>query len=281
MQLPIHGIHLEVAQWGQGPAVMALHGAPGLLDHTYLRRALEPLGLPGRWILWDHRGSGQSEEGPLEALNHRRLVDDWAALREALGLGPVILLGHSYGGFFALEATLRYPDQVAALILCNSAPSHRFFGGFLESVRRLVSPESWRQLTDPILQGPQPHLSPQLAKVFGALLFARENVPRAEALLSGTVPHPAVSRRLAQETLATYDLEALLGQVPCPTLVVAGRHDRITAPHWSEAMARAIPKAELVLFQGSGHLPMVEEPQGFVRAVEGFFRAHHLLEPGF
>lgn len=279
MRLLIHGVHLEVAQWGQGPAVMALHGAPGLLDHTYLRRALEPLGLPGRWILWDQRGSGRSDEGPPEDLTHDQLVADWGGLREALGLGPVILLGHSYGGFFALEAALRHPDQVAALILCTSAPSHRFFDGFLESVGRFVPPEIWRRLTDPALQGPQPHLVRELVIAFGALLFARENVAQAQTLLAGTVPHPAVSRRLARETRASYDLEPFLGQVRCPTLVVAGRHDRITAPRWSEAMARAIPGAELVRFQASGHLPMVEEPEGFVQAVEGFLRAHNLLEP--
>lgn len=279
MRVPVHGVHLEVAQWGQGPAVMALHGAPGLLDHTYLHRALEPLGLPGRWILWDQRGSGRSDEGPAEVLTHRQMVADWAGLREALGLGPVILLGHSYGGFFALEAALRHPDHVAALILCTTAPSHRFFDGFLESVNRFVPPDAWRRLTDPTLQGPQPGLIEELAAAFGALLFARENPGLARVLLAGTVPHPAVAGRLARETRTSYDLEPLLGQVRCPTLVVGGLHDRITAPRWSEAMARAIPGAELVLFPSSGHLPMVEEPDGFAQAMERFLRSHNLLGP--
>ncbi|HEY8531401.1 MAG TPA: alpha/beta hydrolase [Limnochorda sp.] len=277
MRVSVHGVHLEVAQWGQGPAVMALHGAPGLLDHTYLRRALEPLGLPVRWILWDQRGSGRSDEGPPEGLTHRQMVADWAGLREALGLGPAILLGHSYGGFFALEAALRHPDQVTALILCTTAPSHRFFDGFLESVSRFVPQDAWRRLTDPALTGPQPSLIRELAAAFGALLFARENVALAERLLAGTVAHPAVARRLARETRASYDLEPLLGQIRCPTLVVGGLHDRVTAPRWSEVMARAIPGAELVLFPSSGHLPMVEEAALFARTVEAFLRRHRLL----
>ncbi|BAS26937.1 alpha/beta fold hydrolase [Limnochorda pilosa] len=278
MRATAGGVTLHYTEVGEGVPVLAPHGAPGLLDHTYLRQALEPLGLPIHWVLWDHRGSGRSEEGLLEAISHRQLVDDMESLRESLNLGQPVLFGHSYGGFFALEHALRCPGRASALILCNTAPSYRFFDEYLANVRRHVPQDAWSRLTDAALEGPQPALAGELARVFGALLFARTDVERARRLVEGSLPHPAVSRRLARETMRQYDLEPRLHEVRCPTLVLGGRHDRVCAPRFAEVMAAAIPGAKLVLFEGSGHMPMVEEPDRFAHAVRAFLDEHRLLD---
>lgn len=276
MQAEAGGIRLEYARWGRGVPAMAPHGAPGLLDHSYLRRALEPLGLPLAWVLWDHRASGRSEDGPPESLTHRQLVDDMESLRQRLGVERPVLFGHSYGGFFALEHVLRYPGRAAALILCNTAPSHRFFEPYMASVRHHVPREAWQRLTEPWAWGARPELASELAAVFGALFFADADTERARGLVEASVSHPAASRRLGRQTLDSYDLEPRLPEVRCPTLVLGGSHDRVCPPSFSEAMARAIPGAELVLFEESGHMPMVEEPVAFTRAVEAFLRGQGL-----
>jgi proline iminopeptidase len=55
-------------------------------------------------------------------VTHAQLADDAEGLRQHLGFGKVAVLGHSYGGFIALEYALRYPDSVSHLILLDTAP---------------------------------------------------------------------------------------------------------------------------------------------------------------
>jgi len=67
-----------------------------------------------------------------------------------------------------------------------------------------------------------------------------------------------------------FDVRAGLPTLTIPTLVVSGRQDWVTPVGESEKIARAIPGAELVIFDRSGHMPFIEEQEGFVAAVKQF-----------
>ena len=73
----------------------------------------------------DFRANGRST-GNGDGLTMQRLADDVDALREHLGAERMWLLGHSYGGFVALQYALSYPDHLHGLVLCDTdstAPS--------------------------------------------------------------------------------------------------------------------------------------------------------------
>ena len=73
-------------------------------------------------------------------------------------------------------------------------------------------------------------------------------------------------------TLAGIELGPLLGAVTAPTLVFAGRYDRICPPSVARRIALALPDARLVVFERSGHRPEVEEADRWFAEIEAFLR---------
>lgn len=99
-----------------------IHGGLGL-DHNYFRPWFDVLGDNIQLIYYDHRGNGCSEmTDGFEGITHETFADDAEQLRHHLGCDRIFLLGHSYGGFLAIEYALRYPNKLHVLILCNTAP---------------------------------------------------------------------------------------------------------------------------------------------------------------
>jgi pimeloyl-ACP methyl ester carboxylesterase len=103
--------------------------------------------------------------------------------------------------------------------------------------------------------------------------FADPRDPRIDemrAALGDAAYAPDVLRAAATESYGAIDVEARLGEVSHPVLVLAGRHDRTCSVAASEAMAAGLPDAELVVFEDSGHMTFVEENAAYLDAVRGF-----------
>ncbi len=106
------------------PTILLLHGGPGL-DHTVFRPAFEPLTEHAQLVMYDHRGSGRSEDGPKEKWTIDQWADDVAGVIKALGLKKPIVLGTSFGGFVAQRFAAKYPDYLSGLVLMSTAPKTR------------------------------------------------------------------------------------------------------------------------------------------------------------
>jgi proline iminopeptidase len=111
----INGARLFHTAVGSGDPCLTMHGGLGL-DHTHLHPWLDSLGDRLWLIFYDHRGNGRSERTEPETLTFGQFAADAEALRQELGLGEVVLLGHSYGGFIALDYALRYPESISRFI---------------------------------------------------------------------------------------------------------------------------------------------------------------------
>ena len=106
---------------GAGDAIplLTLHGGPGA-GHDYLE-PLEALAGDRPVVFFDQLGCGRSEQPDDHALWHiERFVEEVAAVRAALGLERIHLLGHSWGGWLAIEYMLGKPPGVESLILACS-----------------------------------------------------------------------------------------------------------------------------------------------------------------
>jgi pimeloyl-ACP methyl ester carboxylesterase len=88
--------------------------------------------------------------------------------------------------------------------------------------------------------------------------------------MAGAVYSPDVLRAAATEGYGHIEVEARLGDVRHPVLVLAGRHDRTCSVEAAEAIAGGVPDAELVVLEHSGHMGFVEEPEAYVAAVRRF-----------
>ena len=89
-----------------------------------MRPGLGPLRDLAQLVFVDLRGQGRSAPVPVETCTLEQMADDVAALCGRLGLDRPVLLGHSAGGFVALQAALRHPESFGGLILVNTMATH-------------------------------------------------------------------------------------------------------------------------------------------------------------
>jgi proline iminopeptidase len=218
----------------------------------------------------DHRGNGRSGRPPLEECTLDAMADDLEAVRRLLGLGPLIVLGVSFGGMVGLTYALRHPAGVARLIGCVTAAS----GDFVDDARRLARERATPQqmeIVEHMLDGTfrdEAHFREGFAAV--ASLYEHRSDPARDAAALPSVLNVAMLNWFFSTEVKRYDLRTRLGEVRAPTLVLTGRHDWICAPAHSDTLVRGIPGARQVMFEESGHRVIKEENERFVRVVTEF-----------
>src|SRR5438067_6482516 len=118
-----NGIMIYYKILGRGEPLMIVHGGPGA-SHDYFLPYLLPLARRHKLIFIDERGSGRSQklENPA-GYTIENMMEDVESVRQALGLGKINLLGHSYGGVLAQAYALKYQKNLAHLILGSTFQS--------------------------------------------------------------------------------------------------------------------------------------------------------------
>jgi proline iminopeptidase len=107
-----HGVMIYYKSFGRGKPLMLLHGGPGA-SHDYFRL-----------IFIDERGSGRSQSlENVSGYTVENMVEDVESVRQALGLGQISMLGHSYGGVLAQAYALKYQKNLSRLILASTFAS--------------------------------------------------------------------------------------------------------------------------------------------------------------
>lgn len=109
--------------------------------------------------------------------------------------------------------------------------------------------------------------------------FANPEDPRiaeyaAKVLAMNPRLAPEVLRVMSASGYGGLDVTGRLGNVPQPLLALAGRYDRTCPPEAGEEIARLAPHGELHIFEQSGHMPFVEQPEEFLDVVRRFLRRH-------
>jgi proline iminopeptidase len=274
-RLAVNGTTLYVETFGGGEPCLGLHGGPGT-DASGLNGSLGPLAGPLglRVILYDHRGHGRSEWVPVEQCTQDQLVADVEGVRQALGLGPVHVLGISWGGFLGLMYAARHPGAVRSLAVVGAAASRDFMARAEANARRQATPEEWaayRALWDGSLVDDEAYR--RAFDTIRPLYFHDRRLAAAANLArAATRYRVAVRNFVIHHEYARYDCRGELGRIACPTLVMVGRHDWICPVDQAEEIHRLVPGSELVIFERSGHSPQIEERDAFVQRLDAFFR---------
>ena len=176
----------------------------------------------------------------------------WRDLLDALGLEKPFIVGHSLGGWMAAELAVWYPERVGKLVLANAA-----------GIRVKGSP-----LGSLFAMNPQE-----------VLMACFDDIAAAAPLMPAEVNNDyLVSQYRQLTTLASlawnpgYDpkLERRLERVTCPTLVIWGRRDRLIPAVYGEVFHQRIAGSELVMLDGTGHMPMFEKPDEWSGAIGDF-----------
>ena len=263
----IEGTELYYVTAGEGLPCLVMHGGLGF-DHTYLHPWLDPLGDTLHLVYYDHRGNGRSGRPPQNRLTYQQFAADANALALHLGFDKVAVIGHSYGGFIALEFALRHPERLSHLILLDTAPRFDYVSEIEANARRMgatdevmaVLHEEW--LTNEAMRERFPMIWPLYFKHFDAEVGRR--------LLENTIV--SVEGRAREGETEAYNVAPRLGEIYIPTLVLVGREDFICPPSQAHILHEGIANSELVIFENSGHLPYIEEPEPFFTAVRDWMK---------
>src|SRR6266849_7877969 len=115
-----NGVLIYYTTLGRGAPLVIVHGGPGA-SHDYFLPYLLPLARHNRLIFIDERGSGRSQKlEDLSGYTVENMVENVEAVRIALRLGKITLLGHSYGGALAQAYALKYQKNLTHLILAST-----------------------------------------------------------------------------------------------------------------------------------------------------------------
>ena len=256
----------------QLPVAMVIHGGPGG-DHTGFKPAMSPLSSTMQLVYFDHRGQGRSAKGDPARYTLDENVEDMEALRRLLGLGPIVSIGTSYGGMVAMAHAARYPEAISKLILIVTA-SH---GGFVPVAQQFLrdhgSPEQQR-VCERLWAGTF-ETAEQMAEyyaVMGPLYSRRYDAVTAEGVRGRSTYSPEPLNRAFGPggVLRQFDLRGEIAGITAPTLVLAGRHDWICPPQFSEEIHTLIPNAQLRIFENSSHSIRADEPAALNAAIRSF-----------
>ena len=271
------GAKLYTRTFGKGKPLLVIHGGPGL-SQDYLLPQLNQLAETHRVIFYDQRGGGRSTgEITSETMTVERFVKDIEAIRNAMGLERFCILGHSWGGFIAMQYAIAHPEAVEKLILSNSIPAtSKETLLFAQEARRRFTPfaeEMSRVENSPaFLQGDPQAREKQLRLLFSVFVHATRDVELLSLRMTPTASqnYSKINPIFTKGTLLQpYDLTEKLKELKIPTLIIHGEADPIPLSS-AEQIHQAIPNSQLVLIKACGHFPYVEQPQSFFNTLNEF-----------
>lgn len=275
-------LYYEMAGPEDAPAILALHGGPGIGDGRKPKRAFEPLAGEYRLVVPDHRGCGRSAGVP--PYTNERFARDVEALREHLGPAEVVLIGGSYGGFVALEYASRWPDRLAGIVLRDTAASSEYDRRARERARErlpelraadLDVPAITEVELDRVMDG-EVRSEEEFRRVFHGMapLYAPDlesfDAAAARERIDDLRFRHETHNRVFSEVFPEMDYTDRLPGIDVPALVTVGRHDWITPVEASEELAELLTDARLEVFEDSGHDPHLDRREAYLRRVRAF-----------
>lgn len=256
----IAGIRTVYFERGSGPALVLLHGMFG--DCGDWETVLEPLAETYRVIAPDLPGFGASAK-PDVSYDAEFFLDWLDALFESLHVRKAVLVGNSFGGEIAILFALAHPEKVARLILVSSG-GLRFY---TENERNLIV----EKFSVPNLKA----LTPAAHEFLFQTVFSQKGTAwrrylekqNAKLLRPDFAQYATALHRCMRLAFSLY-FDQKLTRLRMPVLLIWGDGDVVFPIALAQRALKRIRNGELVLLEGGGHAPQLENPEAFVRAVE-------------
>lgn len=265
------------------PPLLLLHGGPGS-THNYFEVLDRLAEEDGRQLIsYDQLGCGNSYlDGHPELWTMETWIGELKAVRKALNLNEVYLLGQSWGGMLLLEYMCRHEhDGIKGIVLSSTLPSSQLWG---EEQARMI-----RQLPQDVQE--------VIRDATERNDYSSEAYKQAEALYmelhASGKPGPDAPECLTRPkrngresyvvgwgpneftpmgTLKDYDVTELLHIIDVPTLIVSGGNDLCT-PYIAKTMYDRIPNARWELFRDCRHACFVEDTERYIRLLKDWLNA--------
>jgi proline iminopeptidase len=216
------------------------------------------------------------------------MVEDVEAVRTALGLGKMNLLGHSYGGVLAQAYAFKYQENLSHLILCSTFPSTSQMNEVFVKIKENMLPELRERIDKMEKEGLYGHGLPYernrytdeyMIAAWGEgyfpYLYQRNPDPAYDPTSQGFAwtlyreMWGSNGEYIIDGNLKSVEYVDRLPAIKVPTLINCGNNDEC-ASSLSEEMHEKIPGSKLVIFPQSGHMTFVDQPDTFIKTIEDF-----------
>jgi pimeloyl-ACP methyl ester carboxylesterase len=256
---------IPAANQPNGHTVVLLHGMN--FYGEYWTGTIEVLRKEGfRVVVPDQVGFGRSTKAVIP-YNLSDMAANTRKLLETLGIQKAIIVGHSMGGMVATRFGLLYPDVAEKLVLYNQIG--------LTDARLERPPASVDATYKSLLNQTYDSVYQGLARYFPSGMkpeYERYVKIQYGWSLSGNWPQAAMVRALAQQMVYEDPVVYDWAHIKVPTMELGGDKDGANFPQLAKRVCDTIPKCELVLLPGIGHVPHFEAPDMFYKALLKFLK---------
>jgi len=242
---------------GAGPPLLLVHGL--MATGEMFEPVIDRLATRHRLIIPDLRGHGKSREvGPPYTV--AQLAADLSRLLDHLGIGSTAVLGYSQGGAIAQQLVLDDPKRCERLVLgCTYAFN---MATFREKIEGRIGPVmiralGMRRLARTVLSHGLKQVDPDRARSVIEMIGGQDR----DLMIAAW-----------KETMA-FDSRQRLGEIRCPTLIIAGSKDDAVPMHHAHMLHDGIVGSKLVVIDGADHALIWARPGEFLRAVDAFLAA--------
>ncbi|HTJ72114.1 MAG TPA: alpha/beta hydrolase [Actinospica sp.] len=271
--LDVAGRKIFVAEAGDGPPVLLLHGGgPGASGVSNYRRNIEALAKEYRVIVPDLPGYGRSTKGVDGRDPFGYLADNMRGLMDVLDLDKAALVGNSYGGACALRLALDTPERVDRMVLMGP-------GGIGTTRAR---PTAGLNSLLAYYGGDGPSRLKLEKFIRNYLVFNAAQIPDSvidsrfrDSIDPEVIANPPLRRPSGRNALRTlwkmdFTRDARLNTLPVPTLVLWGAADKVNRPSGGRMLAERMPNCDLYLVANTGHWVQWERAELFNRVCADF-----------
>ena len=271
IEVDVDGFKVVAYSFGSGSeTVFCLNGGPGL-PCDYLREAHSCLVDQGyRVVAFDQLGTGASDRPTDASLwTIARYVEETETVRKALGLGKVHMLGHSWGGWLAIDYALAYQENLKTLILEDTVADMPHLVLELERLRAALGPETVAMMQRHEAQGTYDH--PEYMAAMTILNY--RHVCRlagmagaGQAARSTTGTWARTGRCRARTSFSTSAISRTgtacptCRRIKVPVLITCGEHDELTPACAPAHEARPAAGGAAQSFPNASHMPFYEKP---------------------
>ncbi|GAB4529101.1 MAG: alpha/beta hydrolase [Anaerolineae bacterium] len=248
-------VHYETL--GRGRPVLLLHGWLG--SWALWRQTIEVLSREFKTYALDFFGFGESfvRGADFSVDNFVLSVNQFM---DRLGIPKAAMIGHSMGGTVSLAASTRYPDKIVKTAVVGSPIQ----GSSLNFLLKFSGYRGFASIA---------FYSPALLRMFLRLYshyIAKDGNALGKMIVEDTSRVTVESFFQSIGTLRETDLRSQIGELQMPVLGVYGKYDRIVSPRQSQVLKEHCPSSRIAWFEGSGHFPMLDEPDRFYTTIQDF-----------
>lgn len=257
----VNGVELFYSEQGNGSeTIVFAHGL--LMDGSMWDFVAPEFTDKYRVICFDFRGQGQSRN-PGHGFSIDHLVQDTAALIQALSDKPVHYVGLSMGGMVGMPLAARHPDLIRSMVLLDTSAQaepaiNSIMYAMMTAIVKICGVKVLTPRTLPLMFGVSTMKNPAMRELVN---HWKRKLDALEKPIIGPVSGVTKRRDITEE----------LVKIICPTLIMVGEEDRTTSVSCARHIHANIAHSELKIIPQCGHSSALEKPEQVVDAMKKFY----------